>query len=182
MRNIAVPQRTTHSYTYRVEWRYEWVGSREQLFPAGSLTAGQTTFQNVDISGTVNATFRDKVDGPDINCTMQIVPDPAAPPTFNASYDSSLDELRISNVDAPTFRLGKYVELSHENCVGGPGVNIFSPPADWSPLGGGGGKVSARSGGTQRFDRRWQWSHSFAGGEVRNYDASIQSMLEVLPR
>jgi hypothetical protein len=29
------------------------------------------------------------------------------------------------------------------------------------------------------FDKQWQWQHLFAGGEARNYDASMHTTLEV---
>lgn len=102
------------------------------------------------------------------------------PPTFIAAFDSSQRVVRITNADAPTFRYTRSTSTD-PGCVGGPGVNIFSAPADWSPLGNGGGTVSS-SGGKQDFDKRWQWTHTFAGGEVRNYDATIHSTVEVLVR
>jgi hypothetical protein len=60
-------------------------------------------------------------------------------------------------------------------------VNIFGEPADWNPLGSGGGMVPA-AGGNDDFDRHWQWTHTFAGGEFRNYDATMHNTLEVLVR
>jgi hypothetical protein len=179
MTNQAVPQRTPPSYTYRVDWTYTWSGTWEQLFADDRTSSDQTLFQDVRIAGTVDATYRDKVDGPDINCTISIAPDPAQIPSFIAYYDTSEGTLRISNVDAPTFRLGMFVNSSDPNCNGGPGVDVFSAPADWSPLGDGGGSFSLNDGGTHTFDKQWKWQHPFAGGEARNYDAAMNTNLEV---
>jgi hypothetical protein len=179
MTNRAVPQRTPHSYTYRVEWAYEWSGTWDQLFADRRTSSNQTSFQAVRIAGTVNATYRQQVDGPDVNCTMSIAPDPAAAPSFIASYDTSEGVLRIEGVGAPTFRSGQFVEQSDPKCSGGPAVNIFGAPADWSPMGDGGGTVSLMAGGTHDFEKQWRWQHTFAGGEARDYDAAMTTTLEV---
>ena len=98
------------------------------------------------------------------------------PPTFIATYNSSQNTLQITNADAPTFRFTT-ASSADSNCFGGPGVNIFSAPADWNPIGNGGGTVSA-NGGSVDYDKHWVWTHTFAGGELRNYDATIHSTLQ----
>jgi hypothetical protein len=128
------------------------------------------------ISGTVDATYRNTVNGPDIRCSISLSPDPSNPPTFIAIYNSSQNTLQITNLEAPTFRFTRPASPD-PNCAGGPGVNIFGAPADWNPLGSGGGTVSA-NGGSVDFDKRWQWTQNFAGGEVRNYDATIHTTLQ----
>ena len=175
MTNLARPQRTPHSYTYEVNWKYTWNGSLDQLKAGGSMP-----FQVVDISGFVNATYRDTVDGPDLACSISILADSANPPAFVPSYNSSQRMLQITNAEAPTFRYFR-TQSANPNCSGGPGVNIFSAPGDWNPLGNGGGTVSA-DGGKLDFDKHWQWTHTFAGGEFREYDATIHSTLETQVR
>ena len=65
MTDLAVPQRTPHSYTYHVQWRYEWDGSWDALFAGGRTNSGQTTFPNPStITGTVDATYGTSRTGP----------------------------------------------------------------------------------------------------------------------
>lgn len=177
--NLLRPQRTPHSYTYGISWKYTWNGSWEQLFGAGN-SSGQVPFQVVDITGNVDATYRDTVDGPDVRCTISLLADSASPPNFTASYDSSQRTVRVTNAEAPTFRYTTS-QSADPKCAGGPGVNIFSQPSDWNPLGNGGGTVSS-NGGKQDYEKRWQWTHTFAGGEVRTYDATGRSTLELAVR
>jgi hypothetical protein len=175
MTNLARPQRTPHSFTYEVNWKYTWNGSLDQLKAGGNMP-----FQVVDISGFVNATYRDTADGPDLACSISILADPANPPAFTPSFNASQRVVQISNAEAPTFRNFR-TQSANPTCSGGAGVNIFSAPSDWNPLGNGGGTVSV-DGGKQDFDKRWQWTHTFAGGEFREYDATIHSTLELQVR
>ncbi len=79
MTNRAQPQRTPHSYTYGVQWKYTWNGSWDQLFGGGRVNSGQMPFQLVDIAGTVDVTYRNLADGPDIRCTITLTADASTP-------------------------------------------------------------------------------------------------------
>jgi hypothetical protein len=57
-------------------------------------------------------------------------------------------------------------------------VNVFGAPPSFNPLGEG-GTVGLYEGGGRRFDKEWKWTHSFAGGEKRDYTASMHSVLKV---
>jgi hypothetical protein len=177
MSNIENPPRTL-SYTYSVKWAYSWSGTWGELFDGTTFRSNQTRFESVQIAGTVKATFRDKVDGPDIRCTMRVAANPSNPPSFRASYDTADGTLQVA-YEAPTFGQSRLVDLSHPRCVGGPGVAVTGQPADWSPLGGGQAVVSLEKGGSDRFDKTWHWVRSFAGGEKRTVDASIHETASV---
>lgn len=178
MSNVEVPIVRGPSYVYHVAWDYHWYGSWNQLFTGGSLTSNRTDFQTSNIAGTVDVTYRAIVGGSDITCQIAISANPTLRASFVASFDESLGQLQIRNVDAPTFGLSSAFSLD-PNCSGGPGVNIFSAPSDWSPLGDGGATVSLTAGGSHSFDKTWQWQHPFEGGVARNYNASMHTTLGV---
>jgi len=184
MRNTAVPQSTTHSYTYQVRWRFTYFGPGGALLPAGETETAPTEFPDVEINGEVKVTYREKADGNDLHCSMYVEPNPQARPSFVLAYDPKTDEVAVTHLEAPTFRLAKIVPYSDQNCVGGPGVNVFSAPADWNPLGDDGGRIGdATTTGENRFDKHWAWMHTFAGGQTRDYDATMKSLVhyEVYP-
>jgi hypothetical protein len=180
MTNTAVPQSTAASYDFHVRWSYWWSGTWGKLFRDRSrFNSDPTKFTSTTIAGTMKISTREKVDGDVIECAVRIVKDPASPPTFSASYDSSAGTLRVF-VEAPTFRGLKFEFIGSENpsCVGGPGVNVFGQPASFNPLGSG-GTMSLAKGGARRYDRTWNWKHLFGGGAERRYDARISSQVQV---
>jgi hypothetical protein len=180
MTNTAVPQSTTSSYDFHIRWSYWWSGTWGKLFRDRSpFPYERTKFSNTTIAGTMKVAVREKADGPVIECALRIVKDPASPPTFTAAYDTARRRVSVT-VEAPTFRGLKLEFIGNENplCTGGPGVNVFGQPATFNPLGAG-ATVSLAKGGVKRYDRRWTWKHSFAGGAERRYDAKITSQVVV---
>jgi hypothetical protein len=178
MSNVQVPIVRGPSYVYHVAWEYHWFGAWNQLFTGGRLTSDRTDFQTSNIAGNVDVTYRAIVGGSDITCQITISANPNLKASFVASFDESAGQLQIRNVDAPTFALSSAFSLD-PNCSGGPGVDIFSAPADWSPLGDGGATVSLTAGGSHDFDKTWQWQHPFEGGTARNYNAAMHTTLVV---
>jgi hypothetical protein len=177
--NTMIPVGVQHSYAYHVEWAYSWAGSWGQLFQVGSRIAIQTSFQKAGIAGNLHVTWRSTTSGPDLRCTLRIVPSTSDFPDFGASYDPAKGTVRISGLEAPTYRYATYVGSSDPMCGGGPEIDIFGQPSSWKPLGDGGGALSLSTGGTHAYDRTWAWSHSFGGGERRSYTSSIRSTLRV---
>jgi hypothetical protein len=178
MSNLQVPIVRGPSYVYHVAWNFSWSGMWDQLFTGGSFTSDRTDFQMSSIAGSVDVTYRAIVGGADITCQITIAAHPTLKAGFVASFDESQGRLQIRNVEAPTFALSS-ASSPDPNCSGGPGVDIFSPPADWSPLGDGGATVSLTAGGSHAFDKTWQWQHPFEGGIARNYNATMHTTLVV---
>lgn len=188
MKNVAEPQTTTASYDYRVSWTYWWTGTWGSLFRDPSIfSSSPAPFTKVKLAGKVDSTYKLKADDPSSQtCTSRLVRDNAARPTLRATYDTAAGTLQVF-VEAPTFRGAKHTSTDF-NCQNGPGVNVLgpgtsqSPPAAFNPLGAG-GTVRLASGGTARYDRRWNWRHTFAGaaGPVpfRTYSAVMRSAVTV---
>lgn len=174
-----IPAGVQHSYLYHVEWSYSWSGSWAELFPQGSRIANETSFQTAAITGTVHVSWRNTSSGPELKCTLKIVPSMSDFPDFRASYDPGKGTVRISGLEAPTSRYADQVGSSDPMCGGGPEIDIFGAPASWKPLGDGGGALSLSGGGIHPYDRSWVWAYSFGGGERRSYGSSIRSTLRV---
>ena len=144
-------------------------------------------FAQATISGFVKITFRDKVKGPNLKCTLAVVEDPGIPSTFALSYDDTSGGTLQVTVTAPTFQGTKIVprgpNSAKPGCTGGPGVNIFSAPSSFNPLGQG-DRVGLAKGGTRRYDRTWKWDHVFASATgvkpIRHYQAAIHTELAVV--
>jgi hypothetical protein len=184
MSNKLVPQSSPSSYAYHVEWAFFWSGRWSQLFrDKARFNTNATPFAQRTVSGSVRITFREKVGGPTLRCTLNVVDDPGVPPTFALSYDTSAETLR-ADVTAPTFRGTKIVPAGPNStkpgCTGGPGVNVFSAPASFNPLGRG-ATVSLKTGGTRRYDRAWRWTHAFSGAK-RTYSASLHTEVAIVLR
>lgn len=189
MSNAATPQKTAHSYVFRVTWTYWWTGTWGGLFRDPSIFRSlPARFSKVKIAGRVSATYKEKVDSPsNTECSFDIVRDNANRPTVSASYDSSAGTLQVF-VEAPTFRGIKFVNGKDPTCQVGPGVNVFgpgtaqSPPRYFNPLGAG-GTVKLATGGSSRYDKTWAWKHEFASAtppvEFRRYKVSIRSGITV---
>jgi hypothetical protein len=190
MRNTAIPQRTAHSYLFRVTWSYWWTGTWGTLFRDPSIfSSSPTSFTKVKIDGTMTATYKERVDDADSKvCSLRIERDNNARPTLRGAYDTSAGTLQIM-VEAPTFRSIKLTGGTDPNCIGGPGVNVFgpgaaqSPPSYFNPLGAG-GTVRLVSGGTLRYDKNWGWKHEFDTAttpkDIRTYKVSIRSGVSVM--
>jgi hypothetical protein len=183
MSNTLAPQSTPSSYAYHVEWVYFWSGRWGQLFADKSrFTTNATPWAQRTVTGHVDIVFREKVDGPNLRCKASVVEDRSAPAVFSLGYDTSAGTLQ-ANVTAPTFQGSRIVVQKGANgskpgCTGGPGVNVFSAPASFNPLGQG-AKVSLRSGGTRRYDKTWRWSQASSGAK-RTYTAAIHTELAVV--
>jgi hypothetical protein len=177
--NTMIPAGVQHSYVYHVEWAYSWSGNWGELFQGTSRIAIQTSFQKASIAGKLHVTWRGTTRGPDLECTLRIVPSMSDFPDFRASYDPLKGTVRIAGLEAPTYRYATYVGSSDPMCGGGPEIDIFGPPPTWKPLGDGGGTLSSSVGGTHPYDHTWAWSHAFGGGERRSYASSMHSTLRV---
>lgn len=183
MTNTLAPQSTPSSYSYHVEWVFFWSGRWGQLFVDKSrFTTNATPWAQRTVTGQVNIVFREKADGPSLRCKASVVEDRSFPAMFSLGYDTSTATLQ-ANVTAPTFQGSRIVVQKGANgskpgCTGGPGVNVFSAPKSFNPLGQG-DKVSLGSGGTRRYDRTWRWSHAFSGAR-RTYTAAIHTELAVV--
>jgi hypothetical protein len=182
MTNTLVPQSTSSSYTYHVEWVFFWSGRWGQLFlDKTRFTTNATPWAQRTITGNVKIVFREKVDGPNLRCTASVVEDANLPAAFSLSYDTSAGKLQ-ANVTAPTFQGSKIIpkgpNRTMPGCTGGPGVNVFSAPRSFNPLGQG-GRVSLKTGGTRRYAKKWKWSHAFSGA-TRKYKASIDTELAIV--
>lgn len=182
MTNTAVPQKTPSSSVFRVEWQYAWSGTWGGLFRDKNVfSSGARPFPRFTITGRIDVKYKERSDGPSVSCTLQIVGDKASPPSFIASYDPSGGTLMLQ-VQAPTNRESDVQKPRDPLCVGGPGVNVFGAPANFSPLGGGGGTVDIEKGGSIRWDRDWKWTHVFPGDldrARRDYKAAFRSTLTV---
>jgi hypothetical protein len=177
--NTMIPSGVQHSYIYHVEWAYSWSGSWGELFQGGSQIAIQTSFQKASIAGNVHVTWRNTTTGPELKCTLRIVPSMSDFPDFRASYDPTKGTVRIAGLEAPTYRYATDVGSSDPMCGGGPEIDIFGQPASWKPLGDDGAALSLSTGGIHPYDRTWAWGHSFGGGERRSYTSSMRSTLQV---
>lgn len=187
MTNKLKPQGVPSSYTYHLEWVSFWSGRWGQLFPdRARFNSNPTPYAQTTISGIVTITFRERIGGAKLVCGASVIEDPGRPSTFSLSYDTSAGALQAI-VAAPTFQGSKLVpkgpNSTKPGCTGGPGVNVFSAPQSFNPLGQG-GKVSLRTGGTIRYDRTWEWTHAFASATstkpTRKYTASINTELAVV--
>lgn len=186
MKNQAVPETTSHSYTFTVNWTYWWTGTWASLFRDPSVyRSSPSRFTKVKIAGKVDVTYKLKVDDAAVqNCLSPIFRDNANRPTVTAAYDTSANTLQIV-VEAPTYRSIKYGDL---NCADGPGTNVLGPgtsqtsPAFFNPLGAG-GTVRLSTGGTARYEKEWKWTHTFASATkpvpYRDYTASMRSKVMV---
>jgi hypothetical protein len=176
--NTLVPQASPSSYTYHVEWAYTWSGTWGTLFPSGArLSSDRTAFSGIAVSGTAEVTYRDRNDGPDKTCRLAVTANPTSPAGFLARYDPA-DETIVVSVEAPTFAGSRIEQGPDPGCVGGPGVNLFSAPPDFRPLGDGGAAFDWSRPGTHPFDGDWRWTHRFASGR-RDFTASIRTRLSV---
>src|SRR5262245_20011065 len=182
MTNTLVPQSTTSSYTYHVEWVFFWSGRWGQLFRDKTrFTTNTTPWAQRTVTGSVIIGFLEKVNGRKLRCKASVVDDGNLPAVFSLSYDTSAATLQ-ANVTAPTFQGSKIVPKGPNStlpgCTGGPGVNVFSSPRSVNPLGRG-GHVSLKTGGTRRYDQTWRWTHPFSGAS-RKYTASIHTELAIV--
>ena len=83
--NTIVPQATQHTFTYHVEWTFSWSGTWGELFSSGPIS-NQTSFAKSTITGSLHALWRASPTGPDLKCTLRIVPQMGDFPDFNARY------------------------------------------------------------------------------------------------
>jgi hypothetical protein len=176
--NTMLPQGTQHTYTYHVQWAYTWRGTWGDLF-ADSVISNQTSFGASRIAGTLHVLWRSTANGPNLTCTLRIVPEMGDFPDFRARYDADGGTLRIVGLEAPTSRYGTYVGNDNPMCGGGPEIDIFGAPASWKPLGDGGGVLSLAGSGVHLYNRNWNWTHSFGHGLSRHYVSSMHSTLDV---
>ena len=71
--NTMVPHGVQHSFVYHVQWVYSWAGTWGELF-AGKTFSNQTSFQKFGSRGSMRATWRESPGGPQLTCTLRIVP------------------------------------------------------------------------------------------------------------
>ena len=176
-----IPSGVQHSYVYHVEWTYSWSGTWGELFGSNGSISNQTSFALFRIAGSLHAVWRNQGGGPQVGCTLKIVPDMGDYPDFRARYDPSAGTLRIVGLEAPTERYGMYVgpAMSDPMCGGGPQIDVFGQPRDWKPLGDGGATLNLSGPGLHRYDRNWTWKHAFGGGLSRNYVSALRSTLQI---
>jgi hypothetical protein len=177
--NTMIPSGTQHSYVYHVEWAYSWSGTWGELFPDGTGSTGEVSFHEAAIGGSVHVTWRHSTAGPDVKCTLRIVPEAGDYPDFRTSVDAARGTVRIAGLEAPVYRFSKFVGSTDPMCGGGPEIDVYGPPAHWNPRGDGGAVLSLSNGGVHHYDRNWNWGHSFGGGLRRSYLSSMRSTLLV---
>ncbi|HEY4348695.1 MAG TPA: hypothetical protein VGM80_13995 [Gaiellaceae bacterium] len=176
--NTMVPSGMQHSYTYHLEWAYSWTGTWGDLFQYGSAFSNETSFVKARIAGVLRVTWRNSANGPDQRCTLKIVPEMADYPSFRVSYAEGNGTVRISGLETPAYRYGRYVGSHDPMCGGGPTIDIFGEPASWKPRGEP-GAVLDLGGGVHPYNRTWRWKYSFGRGLRRDYISSMHTKLKV---
>jgi hypothetical protein len=177
--NTIVPQGVQHTFTYHVEWDFSWSGTWGELFSGGPIS-NQTSYAKSAITGTLHSLWRATPAGPDLKCTLRIVPQMGDFPDFSARYYASTGSVKISGLEAPTSRFGKYSSTKNPMCGGGPEIDMFSPPPSWSPLGPRTATVSlASGGGIHHYDKSWTWHHIFNSDFRRYYTSAMHTSVEV---
>ena len=177
--NTIVPQATQHTFTYHVEWAFSWSGTWGELFSSGPISS-QTSFAKSTITGSLHSLWRATPAGPDLKCTLRIVPQMGDFPDFSARYYADSGKIKISGLEAPTTRFGKYSRTKDPMCGGGPEIDMFSEPPSWSPLGPRAALVSLGSGSAvQHYDKTWAWHHVFNAEFRRNYTSAMHTSVEV---
>jgi hypothetical protein len=172
-----VPSGVQHSFVYHVQWSYSWTGTWGDLF-VGKTFSNETSFHKLSLAGTMRATWRESTGGPQLSCTLRIVPALDDFPSFQASYDPTRGTLQIGGLQSAAERYGRYVGSTDPMCGGGPDIDMFSVPRSWHP--GGAPAVTLNiAGGVHRYDRAWRWTHVFDPRQHRDYVSSMHSTVTV---
>ena len=117
--NTIVPQATQHSFVYHVEWTFSWSGTWGELFSSGPIS-NQTSFAKSTITGSLHALWRATPTGPDLKCTLRIVPQMGDFPDFSARYYADSGKVKIAGLEAPTSTVRQVLEHQNPMCGGGP--------------------------------------------------------------
>jgi hypothetical protein len=175
--NTMVPSGVQHSFVYHVQWSYAWAGTWGELF-AGKTFSNQTSFQRFHLSGSMRATWRESQDGPQLSCTLRIVPAMDEFANFGARYDSTAGTLKLVDLQSGAGDYGSYVGSSDPMCGGGPDIDMFSVPPSWHPLGASIVTLGL-AGGVHHYDKTWRWTHRFDARQHRDYVSSMHSTVTV---
>ncbi len=176
--NTMVPNGVQHSFVYHVQWVYKWSGTWGELFGANTFS-NETSFDTFGISGRLHATWRDSPGGPELMCTLRILPATDDFPDFLASYDAANGSLKISGLSSGAVRYGRYVGSKDPMCGGGPDIDMFSTPASWNPAGARSTTLSLSTGGVHHYDKSWRWTHRFDARQRRDYVSSMHTTVQV---
>jgi hypothetical protein len=175
--NTMVPNGVQHSFTYHVQWSYSWTGTWGDLF-VGKTFSNETSFHKLALSGKMHATWRESAGGPQLSCTLRIVPAMDDFPNFGASYDVGRGTLLIKGLQSAAVRYGRYVGSNDPMCGGGPDIDMFSVPRGWNPSGASAVTLNI-AGGVHRYDHVWRWTHTFDARQHRDYVSAMHSTVTV---
>ena len=175
--NTMVPSGVQHSFVYHVQWAYSWTGTWGELFD-GKMFSNQTSFQKFGLSGSMRATWRESPGGPQLSCTLRIVPATDEFANFGARYDTGSGTLKLIGLQSGAGDYGRYIGSSDPMCGGGPDIDMFSVPPSWHPLGAPTVTLGL-SGGVRHYDRTWRWTHTFDARQHRDYVSSMHSTVVV---
>ena len=143
-----------------------------ELFRRGTAAPARLSFHKAAIAGSVHATWRDTATGPDLKCTLRIVPEMSDFPNFRVSYNLAKSQVRLAGLETPVYRYSRFVGSTDPMCGGGPEIDVFGPPAHWNPRGDGGAALPLSGGGVHRYDRNWSGVTRSAGDCARSYLSS----------
>ncbi len=175
--NTMVPAGVQHSFVYHVQWAYSWTGTWGELFD-GKTFSNQTSFLKFGLGGSMRATWRESAGGPQLSCTLRIVPATDEFANFGARYDTGSGTLKLVGLQSGAGDYGRYIGSSDPMCGGGPDIDMFSVPPSWHPLGASTVTLGL-SGGVRHYDRTWRWTHTFDARQHRDYVSSMHSTVVV---
>ena len=107
--NTIVPQAMQHTYTYHVEWSLLVVGDVGRAVLEWPDLEPDELRQVDDHRQPARALARDPT-GPDLKCTLRIVPQMGDFPDFSARYYADSGKIKIGGLEAPTHAVRQVLE------------------------------------------------------------------------